>query len=69
MDNPPGDAKLVDDMVFDEVDYIGGFNFSERCSFRPLKEIIGYRKDELMTFYRWRTDESYNINFSCFKWS
>jgi len=36
MNDPPGDTKSVDDMVFDEVNNIGGFNFSERYSFCPL---------------------------------
>jgi len=36
MDDPPGDTKSMDDMVFDEVDHIGGFNFSEWCGFRPF---------------------------------
>ena len=61
VNDPPGDTKSVDDM-FDEVDHISGFNFSEWCSFRPLWEVIGYRKDEPMTFHQWKTDRSYNID-------
>jgi len=36
MDDSSGDAKSVDDMIFDEVDHVGGFNFSERDNFCPL---------------------------------
>ena len=68
VNDTPGDTKSMDDMVFDEGDYIGGFNFNEWYNFRPLWEVIGYRKDEPMTFRRWRTDRSYNIDSSCFKW-
>jgi len=50
VDDPSGDTKSVDDMIFDEVDYVGGFNFSERDSLCPLREVISYQKDELMTF-------------------
>ena len=49
MDDPPGDTKSMDYMVFDEVSNIGGFNFSERYDFCPFREVIGYRKNELMT--------------------
>ena len=42
MDVLPGDTKSVDDMVFDEVDHIGGFNFSERCGFCPFQEVIDF---------------------------
>jgi len=35
MNDPLGGTKSVDDM-FDEVNNIGGFNFSERYSFSPL---------------------------------
>jgi len=36
MNDPSGDTKSMDDMVFDEDEHIGGFNFSEWCHFRPL---------------------------------
>jgi len=36
MDDTPGDTKLVDDMVFDEVDHISGLNFNEWYNFRQL---------------------------------
>jgi len=36
MDDPSGDTKLVDDMVFDEVNNISRFNFSEQYNFYPL---------------------------------
>jgi len=49
VDNLSGDTKLVDDMMLDEVDHVGGFNFSERDSLCPLLEEISYRKDEPMT--------------------
>ena len=49
MDDPSGDTKSVDDLMFDEVDHVGGFNFSERDSLCPLREVISYRKDEPMT--------------------
>jgi len=29
VDDPFGDTKSVDDMVFDEADHIGGFNFNK----------------------------------------
>jgi len=38
----------MDNMVFDEVNYANGFNFCEWYIFRPLCEVIGYYKDELM---------------------
>jgi len=59
MDDLSGDTKSVDDMMSDKVDHIGGFNFSERDSLCPLWEIIGYYKDESMSF-SWRmTDWPY----------
>jgi len=35
MNDPPGDIKLVNEMVFDEVNNTCGFNFSELYSFHP----------------------------------
>ena len=32
MNDPPGDTKSVDDMVFDESNNIASFNFSEQYS-------------------------------------
>ena len=52
MDDPPGDTKSVDDMVFDEVNNIAGYNFGERYSFTLFWEVIGYREDEPMTSSR-----------------
>jgi len=52
MDDPLGDTKSVDDMVFDEFDYVSDFNLNEFCSFRLLWEVIDYCKDESMSFYR-----------------
>ena len=62
MDDPSGTTESIYDMVFDEVNGIASFNFGERHNFRPLGEVISYPKDEPMTFRRWRTDGSYNIN-------
>ena len=33
MDDPLGDTKSVDDIVFDEASNITGFNFSEQYNF------------------------------------
>jgi len=38
VDDPSGDIKSVDDMVFDEVNNIGSFNLSERYKFCPFRE-------------------------------
>jgi len=46
MDDQSGDTIQVDDMMFDEADHVGDFNFSEQDSFCPLREVISYRKDE-----------------------
>ena len=32
VNDPPWDTKLVDDMMFDEVYHVDGFNFSERTT-------------------------------------
>jgi len=63
-----GDTKSMDDMVFDEVDNISGFNFNKQCSFCPLCEVIGYHKDEPMTSCWWRNDGSYKIDSLRFEW-
>jgi len=68
VDGPPADTKSVDDLVFDEVDHINDLNFSKQCNFCSFWEVIGYHKDKPMTFYRWRTDRSYNIDSPCFEW-
>jgi len=68
MDDPPGDTKSMDDMVFNEVNTVGSLNFSEWYSFRPFRKVISYSKNKLMTFRRWRTDWSYNIISPGFKW-
>ena len=36
VDDPSGNTKSVDDMVFDEVNYVNGFNFGERHGFCPF---------------------------------
>ena len=36
MDDPPGDTKSMDDMVFDEINHIRGFDFNQWYSFCPL---------------------------------
>ena len=41
--------QIDGDMVFDEVNNVICFNFSERYSLCPLWKVISYRKDELMT--------------------
>jgi len=68
VDNPTGNTKSVDDMVFDEVNNIARFNFAEWYSFRPHGEVISYCEDEPMTSSRWRTDGSNNIDSPGFKW-
>jgi len=50
MNDLSSDTKSVDDMMFDKVDHVGGFNFNERNSLGPLWEVIVYYKDEPMTF-------------------
>ena len=62
MGDPPGDTKSMYDVVVEEVNNVGSFNFSERHDFYPLGKVISYSKDKLMTFHRWRTDGSYNID-------
>jgi len=39
------------DVVLDEVNNVGNFNFSERHRFRPLGKIFDYSKDKLMNFH------------------
>jgi len=68
MDDPPGDTKSMYDMVLDEVTNVGSFNFSARHDFCPLEKVIGYSKNKPMTFRRWRTNGSYNIDPPCFEW-
>ena len=55
-------------MVFDEVNKVGSFNFSERYNFCPLGEVIDYCENKPMTASRWRTDRSYDIDSPSFKW-
>jgi len=42
----PRNTKSMDDMVFNEVNNITCFNFSERYNFCPLQKVIGYSKDQ-----------------------
>ena len=64
MDDPSGDTKSVDDIVFDEVNNIICFNFSERYSFCSLWKVISYRKDELINL--WQMEEwLVDWGFSC----
>jgi len=42
MNNPPGDTKPMNDMVFDKVDHVGSFNFNKWYNLCPLWEIISY---------------------------
>ena len=44
MDDPPGDTKLMYDVVLDEVNNVGSFNFSEWHDFCPLEKVISYRR-------------------------
>ena len=69
VDGPSWFTKSVNDMMSDEVDHVGGFNFSERDVLCPLWEVISYRKDEPMTSSWQRTDWSYCINSPSFEWS
>jgi len=36
VNDPPEDTKLMDDVIFDEVDHISCFNFNEWCNFHRL---------------------------------
>ena len=45
VNDPPGNTKSVNDMVFDEIDHISYFNLYEQCNFRLFWEVIDYRKD------------------------
>ena len=51
MDDPPRNAKSIDDVVLDEVDYVNSLNFDERYCFCPLREIFGNCEDVPMSFY------------------
>ena len=51
MDDPPGNTKSMYDIVFDEVNNIGSFNFDERHGFCLFCKVIGYSEDKSMTFY------------------
>ena len=53
MDDPLGNTKSVDDMVFDEANNIGSFNFGERYSFSTLQKLLGYSKDKPWPFTNW----------------
>ena len=48
MDDPPRNTKLMDDMVFNEVNNINNFNFSERYSSVYSKNNY-YNKNKPMT--------------------
>ena len=67
MDDPPKNAKSVDDVVFAKVNNIDCFNFGDRYNFRLLGEVICYCEDEPMTSSRWRIDRSYDIDAPGFK--
>jgi len=49
MNDPPGNTKSKNDVMFDEVNHVSDFHFNKWYSFRPLWEIIDYHKDEPMT--------------------
>jgi len=53
MDDPSGDTKSMDDIVFEEVDDISRFNLSKRYDFCLLWKVTSYCKDEPMTSSWW----------------
>jgi len=67
MDDPSGDTKSVDNMMSDEINHVGGFNFNKQNNLCSLWEVISYRKNESMIF-SWRmTDWLYYINSPSFE--
>ena len=50
MNNPPGYTKSIDDVMFNEVDYVGSLNFNKWYCFRPFGKVLGDCKDISMSF-------------------
>lgn len=42
IDNPSWDAEMVDDVVFDKLNHIMGFDLSKRVTPCPFAKIISY---------------------------
>lgn len=50
MDDLSRDAEAINDVVFNEHDYVISFDFSERDGLCPFGKIIGYCQDKPMSF-------------------
>lgn len=50
MDDPLWNAEAINDAVIDEFDYVMRFDFSKMDALCQLGKVIGYCKDELMSF-------------------
>ena len=68
MDDLPRDTESMDDMVFDEINHVGSFDFNQWYGFCPLWKVIGYRQDKPVSFCRRGADWPYDIDSPCFKW-
>lgn len=50
MDSPSVCTKLANDMVLNEGEHVGGFDYNEQNSLYPFREVIGYHDNALVVF-------------------
>lgn len=64
----PKYAKIVNNLMLDELDHILHFDLFEWDNFNPLRKIIDNCKNELMTFWWWLVNWHDDINAPHFEW-
>jgi len=61
-------TKVVEHVMFDELDQVWCFYFLLANNFHPFREVIRYAQDKAMSFRHWRTDGSNNIHSPRLEW-
>ena len=67
MNDPLGYTKSIDDMVFNEVDYVGSLNFGEWYCLRLFGKVLGDHEDIPMSFCRRGSNRSHDVHSPHFK--
>ena len=68
MDDSVRHAEAIYHVMLDKFDHIRRLYFLERDGFRPFGEVIGYSRDEPMSFGCWRAYGSNDIHSPHLKW-
>lgn len=68
MNYPLGCAKLVSNVMLNELDHIRVFDLLESDDFNPLRKILGNCKSKPISLWWWQVNWLDNIYSPCFEW-